>query len=592
MPLGLRSALIESLESRTLLSTVQPLIEGPALQSEISPAAADSAPAPLPQATPYALLGGNLNNPTDRIQDHPFTDLVKTTRGFYNLAGRLASNGQVDFANVDSNGWPKEDFAFSAADNSEWGVSLEPGIYHMSFVGPTATTVNIRQNAPDPAALVPDGTPMPTLTEVEFDPATHIHTYDVMVPQGALVLAFDFQNTLGSVHDIKVLQPGYSLAGYPTFRTEYLNLLRNLSPGVIRLMDWTHTNGSPDVDWSDRTMPTYATQSRASGPGGLQPLKGVAWEYGIALANALHANIWVNIPAHATDDYVHQLATLLRKTLDPGLAIYVEYSNEVWNGSFEQYTYNKQAAGNEVVNAIKTHGSSNLNYDHLKVQTNQPLGGSNAGTWADRRIARRLKQISDLFKSAWTAAGLASPINTRVRPILSSQFGNMSRFDNMLTYISKVYGAPSKYFYGIGIAPYLDLRQDVNKDGLTADQVLSDLATDANTYLTNGAFDSAARRAKTWGLKLEAYEGGLDTYGATSIAAKQAASLDPRITDILTGFMNTWYAKGGDLFNYFTLGARSFNSPYGNYSISDDINNLNEPKELAFIAIRNEKLGI
>ena len=52
---------------------------------------------------------------------HPFVDLVKTTRGFYNLAGRLASNGAVDFAHSDSNGWPTEDFTFCAADNAEWG---------------------------------------------------------------------------------------------------------------------------------------------------------------------------------------------------------------------------------------------------------------------------------------------------------------------------------------------------------------------------------------------------------------------------------------------------------------------------------------
>src|SRR3982750_3078058 len=61
-------------------------------------------------------LGANLNGESDRVEDHPFTDLVKTTRGFYNLAGRLASNGKTAFANTDSNGWPTEDFGLSLAD--------------------------------------------------------------------------------------------------------------------------------------------------------------------------------------------------------------------------------------------------------------------------------------------------------------------------------------------------------------------------------------------------------------------------------------------------------------------------------------------
>jgi hypothetical protein len=578
--------LFESLESRTLFSAtaVGPSADAAATANLLAAVSSPAAPPVLiAQPASYALLGGNVNGPTDRIQDHPFVDLVKTTRGFYNLAGRLASNGAVDFAHSDSNGWPTEDFTFCAADNAEWGVSLQPGIYQMSFVGPSTTTVNIRQNEINPTAAVPAEAPLPTLSRVGFNASTHVFTYNVSVPQDALVLAFDFHHTAGQVRNIKVLQPGYSLSSYPTFRNEYLNLLRDLSPGVIRLMDWTHTNDNPQVNWSDRTKTTSATQARASAPGELQPLKGVAWEYGISLANALHADIWVNIPAQATDDYVRNLASLLLKTLDPSLKIYVEYSNEVWNAGFGQYTYNKKAAGNEVIA-----GGSNLNYDHLKVYPAKPYGGPNAGTWADRRYARRLKQIGDDFKSVWAGAGLASPINGRVRPILCSQFANQSRFDNMLTYISKVDGAPSKFFYGIGVAPYLDLGPDVSKDGLTTDQVVADLGADANSYLTNGAFDGAERRANQWGLKLEAYEGGIDTYGSNSIAAKAAGALDPRIQDIITGFIDTWYSKGGGLFNWFTLGGRSFNTPYGAYSIADDVTQLDEPKELAFTSVRDQ----
>ena len=38
-------------------------------------------------------------------------------------------------------------------------------------------------------------------------------------------------------------------------------------------------------------------------------------------------------------------------------------------------------------------------------------------------------------------------------------------------------------------------------------------------------------------------------------------------------------------------GSRSFNSPYGTYSITDRITDLNEPKEIAYRAVRDAGLG-
>ena len=66
-------------------------------------------------------------------------------------------------------------------------------------------------------------------------------------------------------------------------------------------------------------------------------------EYAILLANEVHANAWINVPYHATDDYVTQLAQLIKSTLDPSLNVYVEFSNEVWNTAFEQGAANVRA---------------------------------------------------------------------------------------------------------------------------------------------------------------------------------------------------------------------------------------------------------
>ena len=150
-------------------------------------------------------------------------------------------------------------------------------------------------------------------------------------------------------------------------------------------MDFVQTNNNPVVNWSDRTQPTDATQTKVAVPGDLQASKGIAWEYAIDLANAVHKDVWVNIPIGATDDYVRNLAAMLRDRLAPDLNIYVEYSNEVWNTAFSQYQTNLDLAKAEV--AANPSSESGLE------------GATSPDTRANRRYARRAKQISDLFRA-------------------------------------------------------------------------------------------------------------------------------------------------------------------------------------------------
>ena len=215
------------------------------------------------------------------------------------------------------------------------------------------------------------------------------------MPAGVKKLQLTFENTAGQVRNLRVLQPGYSLDTAPTFTTDYLNLLKLVSPNTLRLMDFVQTNNNPVVNWSDRTEPTDATQTKVAVPGDLQASKGIAWEYAIDLANAVHKDVWVNIPIAASDDYVRSLAALLRDRLAPDLNIYVEYSNEVWNTFFNQYQYNLDLAKAEVA----ANPSSDLKFN----------GATSPDTWANRRYARRAKQVSDNFRAAWTGAGQERP---------------------------------------------------------------------------------------------------------------------------------------------------------------------------------------
>ena len=199
-------------------------------------------------------------------------------------------------------------------------------------------------------------------------------------------------------------------------------------------------------------------------------------------------------------------------------------------------------------------------------------------------------QISNIFAGVWTSAGQPDPINSTVRVVLSGQESVLGMFNNMLTYINTAYGAPDTFFYSFATAPYIGLNQYADSAGitnLTPTQVLQGLSDSVTTLQNSGFFPGAQAIARTWGLKMDAYEAGEDTYGSLNIAAKEAAVLDPRNTAIMERYLNLWYAEGGDQLNWVTLGGRTSNTQYGSWSLSDDLTNYTEPKELAFIAIRN-----
>ena len=117
-------------------------------------------------------------------------------------------------------------------------------------------------------------------------------------------------------------------------------LLADLEPyKVLRFMDWNITNNAnnPQAKWATRVQPT-ASQTPA-----------VAFEWQIDLCNVAKKDMWITIPHESDSDpgYVEKLATLIRDKLDPRLRVYVEWSNEVWNGSFVAKSYADQK-GNEL----------------------------------------------------------------------------------------------------------------------------------------------------------------------------------------------------------------------------------------------------
>jgi hypothetical protein len=108
---------------------------------------------------------------------------------------------------------------------------------------------------------------------------------------------------------------------------------------VLRFVHWSHGDTSAvSLTWPMRSTVTQFTQA---GP------PGVAWEYQIALANAVGADPWFVVPAGATNFYVTQLAALVHARLDPRLHPAFEYADGAWRPGSPSNAY-AVAAGRNV----------------------------------------------------------------------------------------------------------------------------------------------------------------------------------------------------------------------------------------------------
>jgi len=294
----------------------------------------------------------------------------------------------------------------------------------------------------------------------------------------------------------------------------------------------------------------------------------------VDLANTVGRDLWICVPHQANDDYVHNLAQLIKQNLKPSLNVYIEYSNEVWNWGFSQATWNLNAA----VASVNSGDPFKLNYDNC----------NNKWYWGYRRVALRLKQITDAFASVWGQEA----INTRVRPVLAGQVVQPLIAQLGLDYINAVYGPPKKWFHSIAGAPYFNLGDLNNNMTMTKDQVLDAMQQSIDTMSPsigvggNNYLAGHVSLARWYGLEVRGYEGGPDTFGPNGIQAKSDASLDPRMKDLVIQYLNNWYSYGFGPLNWFVAGADSYNSQYGTWAITDDIKNLAVPKVLGIDAVR------
>jgi hypothetical protein len=150
-----------------------------------------------------------------------------------------------------------------------------------------------------------------------------------------------------------------------------------------------------------------------------------------------------------------------------------------------------------------------------------------------------------------------------------------------LKYLNERHGPPANYLYGIAVAPYFNLGDANNNNALTPTQVLDALQASVDALKTDAALEDCATLTRVHGLTLVAYEGGPDTFGSNSVAAKRDASLDSRMQAISIDYLKTWFGYTPGLLNWFVAGATDYNTNYGTWGLTDDMSRQNAPKVLA-----------
>ncbi|MEI8209798.1 MAG: hypothetical protein WCG16_11375, partial [Methylococcales bacterium] len=484
-------------------------------------------------------------------RQHTFIDVMKQARGFASLT--CPWDPVACPVPLDANGWPTTDFGvfFLTPPGDPLGRPLSTtypsmfGTYKLSFTGKATV-------GPYNFGLIQN---------VVYDSLTNTTTADLVIRPTDAYVALIFSNTTNGVQNVKLLRPGYSLGTNQVFTSEFLNALAPFS--TIRTMEAQETNSNPATSWATRKSVTDPTQHGSLG---------IAWEYIIQLANATGKDIWINIPDQVdlndttANNYVVQLATLIKNTLNPGIHVYVEYSNELWNAVFTQ-THTLTAAA---VSDVNSGTDPSLNYDNI----------NNQWYWGYRRAAHQTLKISQLFASVYGP----SAINDTIRPVYMSQYVQPYFTEDSLKYLAANFGAPNQYLYGIGGAPYFSPQSAyTDMNGLFAA-----LQTGLNLILPgfsglsayNGGIDYSAKLkslASYFGLKTLMYEGGPDlTVNRTNPALVESAESDIRINQIVQSELASAIGCGSDLFMYYKLAAPN-SDPFGAY---EDLT-LPTPKSLA-----------
>ena len=341
-----------------------------------------------------------------------------------------------------------------------------------------------------------------------------------------------------SVHDVHVYFPGFDYGAAAVFLPGFLHVLAPFR--ALRFMDWEGTNGSKLADWADRP--------RASSFG-VSPY-GEPYEHIAELVNVTGKDLWLTVPEHVTDAFVHELGKMMATKLDfariqsarnqagqkTPFKLILENSNETWNKGFTAYQTFLDAANANPSRYPGTYAGS--------------YGPSWQAQWTDlmkvgQYEADRLVKIAIIFRAELAASGKSDI----VAPVLSGWATGAAYSDVALRFIKDNYGDPKNYVSYVALAPYFG-----PDDAQTTALAPLFASAQANIASMDGVFQDFKKLAAEYGLQIAAYEGGQGISGNANLTVKHLAQHDQRMYDAYASYFALWKKDFGDaLFMHFSL---------------------------------------
>lgn len=464
----------------------------------------------------YATIGQNLDGVSDYGTIGAFGDLTRVFRQW----GRIISPYESDLTiERTANNYPLED-----AGAMTYALTYPDGIYKVSWDG--QADLNFTGMGAQMTITSHDGDHWTADLSLSHALGEILNVYVTNV------------NVDDPLHNLHVMSPDMDYNLSDTYRPVFLNKIAPFN-GPLRMMDWMQTNWNPAVEWSDRTSPTQFSNAVPTG---------VDFETIIKLANTVHKDIWIDVPYHASDDFIRKMADLFRDNLDPSLKLYVEFSNEIWNsGTFQQALDNTAIA-----------------------KADPDITASDDFTASAQEAGKQIARTSILFKEEYGDFAYSQ----QVRPILGAFIATPYWAQQALGFIQQHYGTPKDYVSAIAIAPYVGVEGDmaaIDNANLTSDSLFEWMNNFIDERL--GPWIKAHKSlANQYGIGLKAYEGGqsLQSLNGMNEGIKQAAQDDPRMGDVYTHLIRVWYDNsGGGTFENFSLATPY--TPYGYWGVLQSI---------------------
>ena len=333
------------------------------------------------------------------------------------------------------------------------------------------------------------------------------------------------------IRNIRIIMPGFE-DNYEEqiFHPLFLERLQPFT--VLRFMDLMSTNNNKLVTWEERTRPSSYTQARSG--------YGIAPEYIPQLANKTQADIWINIPHQADDNYIRELAKLLKQELDPNKKIYVEYSNEIWNPQFEQTKWLYEAGCENPDTFLPDRGNNN-----------QVIPGCNYYLSSVNFHVKKLARIAEIFDEVFQDS-----FDDRIIIVAASQAVNTYLSEQLLQRFSNTTLNPKGYKpSALAVAPYFGVKAGVKiEPNITVDELLNLAQEHIETRFLKHALGQK-QIADKYNVALIAYEGGqhfVPRPGKRKTPLTQtmiAANRDPRMGDLYREYLKSWFdAVGAGLF--------------------------------------------